>query len=332
MPDAGPGSAWVLRIHNPHPFDQWSPTSPTRALLPVLNELEALTKHVAATIDSRLAGAGLLILPNEVDFPYDPDDLEEGEDPFVHMLVRVSQKALQDHDSAAARVPVTIQVPGEFADGVRHITFETELDDQTVGLRNELIRRIALGMDIPPEILLGLGSSTQWAAWQVEEATIKLHTEPRLQMFSNAFTKGRLQPQLKVKNLPDWDRYVFAFDTTALKLRPNRAADAKSLHDDLLITDEARRRASGFSEDEKPDNEQFRRQLLNKVVTDSPQVSLNLLPLLGIEPVIIPGTDADASPVGNSPNTPKSGDPDSSTPDDSSQPGNDNPRGPSDNA
>src|SRR5690606_1150390 len=44
--DSGPDSAWVLRIWNPHPFNQWEPTSPTRPLLPVLNELEALTKHV----------------------------------------------------------------------------------------------------------------------------------------------------------------------------------------------------------------------------------------------------------------------------------------------
>jgi hypothetical protein len=326
--DQGPGSAWVLRIWNPHPFSQWEPTSPTRPLLPVLNELEALTKHVAATIDSRLTGAGLLLLPNEIDFPYDPDDLQEGENPVVHVLVTTAQNALQDHEHASARVPVVMQTPGEYVDKANLIQFATDLDSMTVELRKELIRRMALGLDIPPEILLGLGSSTQWAAWQVEEATIKLHTEPRLQSFCTAFTTGWMRPQLKAKGLPDWDQYVFGFDTTNLKLRPNRAADAKNLHDDLLITDEARRRSSGFSEDEAPDPSEFRRQLLNKIVTDSPQVSLNLLPLLGIDPVIVPGTDADASPVGN-PTTPNTDDPDSGTPDEGTQPGNQEPRGPS---
>ena len=38
------------------------PDSPVRAALPILRELVGLTQHVSAQIDSRLAGAGMLVM------------------------------------------------------------------------------------------------------------------------------------------------------------------------------------------------------------------------------------------------------------------------------
>ncbi len=58
----------VMRIWRPHPLDKWLATSPSRAALPILSEIERLTMHVAAQVDSRLASAGILLLPNEMSF------------------------------------------------------------------------------------------------------------------------------------------------------------------------------------------------------------------------------------------------------------------------
>jgi hypothetical protein len=62
----------VIRLWKAHPRKPKKSSCPTRAVLPILAEIEKLTMHVAAQIDSRLAGAGLLILPSEMSFPVMP--------------------------------------------------------------------------------------------------------------------------------------------------------------------------------------------------------------------------------------------------------------------
>ena len=54
---------WLIRVWRPHPRKWWEADSPTRASLPVLRELVGLTMHISAQVDSRLAGAGLLVVP-----------------------------------------------------------------------------------------------------------------------------------------------------------------------------------------------------------------------------------------------------------------------------
>jgi hypothetical protein len=48
----------------------------------------------------------------------------------------------------------------------------TQLYPET-GLRREAVERLAIGLDMPPEVLLGLGDSNHWSAWQVDEQTWK---------------------------------------------------------------------------------------------------------------------------------------------------------------
>ena len=288
----------VIRHWTPHPRRNHLPHSPVKPILPVLRELEGLTKHVGASIDSRLAGAGILFLPQEMTFPSNRDDIRDDEDPFVVELIENMTTPIADRDSAAAVTPMVVKVPGETLADITHLTFSTPLDTAAAELRREAIRRIALSLDIPPEILLGLGTASHWSAWQVEESSIKLHVEPKLRGITNGITKGFLKPILEDDpSIEDPSRIICWYDVTNLKLRPNRASDARDLHRDLLITDEARRRAAGFDEDDAPTGDDFRSQLLREVIVNSPQLGLNLLPLYGIEPVNI---EEEASGNGNS--------------------------------
>lgn len=275
----------VIRIWNQHGRVRWEPDSPVRHMLPVLAELEGLTKHVSATVDSRLAGAGLLVLPDNVDFPR-TGNIPDNVDPFMYELYKAMTTPIENRDIAAAVVPFAIKVPPEAVDKVKHIKFATDLDAHTKELREEAIRRVALGMDIPPEQLLGMTDASHWTSWAIEDSYIKLHIEPKLQTICHAMTIGYLQPYLKSIGVEDWDQYVVWFDTTQIKLRPNRSADAADLHDDLLISDAARRRVAGFDESDAPTDEEFRQMLLTKAILGAPQLGLNLLPLKGIDPVI----------------------------------------------
>ena len=247
----------LVRVWRPHPRRWWTADSPVRSNLPVLRELVGLTKHVGANIDSRLAGAGLLVIGNSVEVVGNVVDPETGaETPasgFVEALTETMTVPIADRDSAAAVVPLTIKVPDEVVDKVRHITFATPFDEKSRELRDEAIRRLALGLDSPPEVLLGLGDTNHWSAWQIEEATVKTHIEPLLALVADALTTDYLRPVLAEAGIERAREYVVWFDTTDLTLRPNRAGEAQALHAAGAISDSALRRESGFDEADAPD-------------------------------------------------------------------------------
>ena len=251
--------AIVVRVWRPHPRRWWAADSPVRANLPVLRELVGLTKHVGASIDSRLAGAGLLVLGNSVEVVSASTDDGEGEGDgdevsnFVDALIETMTTPIHDRDSAAAVVPLTIKVPDEVVDKIQHLDFSTPFDERARDLRDEAIRRLALGLDAPPETLLGMGSANHWSAWQIEESTVKVHIEPVLALICDALTTEYLWPVLEEAGVENARDYIVWFDTTDLTLRPNRSGEAQALYDRGELSGEALRRESGFSEDDAPD-------------------------------------------------------------------------------
>ena len=269
----------VLRIWLPSPVRQMEADSPFRALLPILTEIEWLTRHVFAQITSRLAGAGILMMPQSMTFP--PPPAQDGQeivstndaDTFMATLADAMMKPIEDPGSPSSIIPIVVTAPDESIDRAKLLTFWSELDENSMALRTEAIRRFALGMDLPPEQVLGMSSNpgtgggnsngvSHWGAWQIEEATIKLHIEPMLDVICNALTVGYLRPQVT-------DGSFVVYDTSALRLRPDRSKEAFELYDRGLISAEALRRENGFDEDDRPDALQFQTWLLTKVASGS---------------------------------------------------------------
>ena len=94
----------------------------------------------------------------------------------------------------------------------------------------------------------GGGRSTgvsHWGAWQIEEATIKMHVEPMLDVIVNALTIGYLQVRPRRRVLAS-----IVYDTSALRLRPDRSKEAFELYDRGLISGEALLRENGFADDD----------------------------------------------------------------------------------
>lgn len=283
---------WILRVWNSHPRKWWLADSPTRALLPVLRELDELTKKVFASVDSRLAGAGILALPQEMTFPKSSQE-DDSEEEFNAVLHRAMTTPLQDRDSASAIVPIVIQVPGDQIGNIQHITFGHDLDSEITPLREAAIRRLALGLDMPPEILTGLGGMSHWNSWQVDEAAVKLHIEPMLATICDALTTGYLWPLLGGES----DRTIW-FDTSELTERPDRGPDADALFDRGELSGEALRRHHGFNDDEKPSDQERRERILIEIAKTNTELAPSILTMLG---VASPGTlkvtnQADAEP------------------------------------
>lgn len=285
----------VIRLWRPHPRSNKAPDSPTRAVLPVLGEIDGLTKHVAAQIDSRLAGAGMLLLPDNISFATTststpgedgPLNSQADLDPFLDELMQTMMTAIKDRSDPSALVPILLQANGEYLDKVRHLTFSTPLDEQALELRKEAIRRLALGMDMPPEVLTGTGDVNHWGAWQIEDASIKAHTEPLLQIIVQSLTEGYLWPYLEATGMDEDEArgYHFVADTAKMRLRPDRSKEAVELYDRGVLGPEALLVENGFiPADAMSDNERrdfFTRKVASGMTT--PELVAAALSLLGV--------------------------------------------------
>lgn len=267
-------TVYPIRIWRPHPRKSWEAESPTRSSLPVLRELVGLTMHISAQVDSRLAGAGLFVVPQTASkaFKLANGLTEESEaDPFAEALMQAMIEPISDRGSAAAVVPLVVTVPDEAADKFRHITFDKEFDSHARELREEAIRRLALGQDAPPELLLGSASMNHWGAWLVREDVVTTHLEPPLALISDALTHQYLRPVLLARGVPEEtvDKLVVWYDVSHLITRPTRAADAERLFEKGVVKAETVRDSAGFNDTDKPDfDEEARRTVFDMIRVD----------------------------------------------------------------
>jgi len=157
-----PDDAFVRRLYWPHPFRKQLADSPLRGILDDLEELALLNRSIRSTAKSRIAGSGIFLVPNELDYdadnPADPDGLDAlTRDLAIHL-----QAPLSDEGSAANVVPHILRGPSEHLKNVRHLRFDRPIDKDLAEQRKEKIGAIAMGLEIPPEVLLGIGDVNHW--------------------------------------------------------------------------------------------------------------------------------------------------------------------------
>ena len=302
-------NAVVVRAWRRHPRYSYQPDAPTRGVLNVLREIELLQQHIHASAQSRLAGAGILTIPSEAVFPpgQGPQSANEDvlpqnqnvtapEDSFVDTLVDSMTVPIGDRSSAAAVVPLVIRIPGEFVDKVRHLTFATPFDDRVLALMESAVKRLALGLDIPPEILTGTSGMNHWGAWQVEEQAITLHIEPLSEVITHALTIGFLRPVLESEGF-DPDEAMVWYDTSDLTARPDKTRQAIEAYDRIELSAAAMLREVGLSVDDMPSEEEKRERILLSVARGAPTLAPPLLVELGyLSPTAIP-VDVEAAPA-----------------------------------
>ncbi len=279
-----PDDVWLIRVWRPHPRRWWEADSPTRSSLPVLRELVGLTMHISAQVDSRLAGAGLLIVPQSAQRALRqaaglPDTPEGGSepDPFTEALIEAMLTPIGDRANASALVPLVVTVPDDVTDKFQFMSFAKPLDTEARSLRDEAIRRLALGQDAPPELLLGTGGMNHWGAWLVQEDVISTHVEPPLALICDALTTQYLWPALAALEIESPEQYVVWYDVSDMIVRPNRASDAGSLYDKGALSDTALRAANGFDETDAPitDDLDEATSLAFELVRKSPELLRN---------------------------------------------------------
>lgn len=307
-----PDNAVIIRAWNSHPQRAQWPDSSVLSAIPILRELVGLNDHTDAQIKSRLAGNGLLVLPQSVTFPsgqgaQEGDDAD-GADPFVEDLIDAMMTPIQDRTSAAAVVPLVIKVPDEVVGKIQHLTFSTELDESMPDRIEAAITRLATALDLPPELLLGLGKANHWSAWQIDESGVRVHIAPPAATICQALTIGWLQPALALLKVPNPTSWMVWYDTTDLTTRPDKSVSAQALGAAGALSQAAQRRESGFDESDAPTAEEQTQALIMAVLAAAPALGPALLPLLGIkvDPSLLPAPVAE-TPVGSPSPAPDAG-------------------------
>ncbi len=274
----------LIRIWRPHPKKRSEPRSSSKPLLPVLAEIKGLTQAIAARIDSRLAGAGVLFIPESAALMSSQSaDLEEGEDPFVAELIDSMLTPIRDRDSAAAVVPIVVRVPDDSIGKVQHLRFEVTTKAEEAAQRLDAVTRMARAVDLPQEEVLGLGGMNHWGAWQADESTVKGPVATLAAIDAHAYTIGYLRPALLElgHSAEDVASLLVWYDLTDLIQRPDRSEQALQVFDRGGLSFGALLRETGFDDADEPTEEDTCRRLLLQMVESDPSNAAKWLEALG---------------------------------------------------
>jgi hypothetical protein len=153
------------RFYDPHPADPTLAVSSFKGALDPAEDLVTLSALSRAQSRSRIAQAGILMVPIEQQF--------EGGDPFGAGLTDAMTAAIRDVHSPSALAPIKVDMNGDLIEKVRHLTFDRPFDDKVPEKVTQATHRIALALDIPAEMLEGYKQLSHWTAWAVQEDTYK---------------------------------------------------------------------------------------------------------------------------------------------------------------
>jgi hypothetical protein len=254
----------IIRIWTRHP--QWSnlPDCAMRGLLGECRALQVLSQQVLAEANSRQS-AGAFTVPNELSFgPADPTQPADGEDaedqdPFMAELQKALTEPIADPSAASSVMPMLIRGPAEFLkdDYLRRIDFARDTSQALEARIEARIARIARGINLPVEKVMGHQQTTYANAAQVDEDEFNDYLRPSADTGVEALTYAFLCPQLLENPLvpPEWadGRLFVHYDPAGLIAQPNAEANADTGLKEGAISEAAWRKAKGFSEDDAPD-------------------------------------------------------------------------------
>lgn len=293
----------LIRMWRPHPKVRWQADSMTRSLLPVLRELASLTAMVSATIKSRLASSGILWLPEDISLPAastantgDTDQQRSattgGATVWLEIITEAMTAPIRDPDSASAVVPLVALVKGDSIAKIQHMEFGRDLDQTIEPLREACVRRLAVGMDMPPEVLTGLSTANHWSAWTITEEFAKAFLAPLLELICDAATNFYLRPALAARGRISAD-YAIGFDLSALFPRQLSVDDATLAYNAGILKEEKYLEVLGFSAADMADPQERARRLITEMISrGNPQTIAELATTIEI---LFPGLKIDTS-------------------------------------
>lgn len=296
----------AVRCWSRHP--RWSDLADTnvKALFTELRSLQVLSQQIMAESMSR-ANAGLLLLPNELSFgtegntdaPPDGAD-DEQDDPFVADLTEHVTRPVQDAGDPSSIAPLVVRGPAEYLGHIRHMLIARDTGDQLDKRIDARVQRVARGLNVPVEVVMGHAGTTFSNAQQISEDEFTDHLEPRVLLQCDLLTVGYLRPKM-VGALAQYASRVFVwYDASALMDAPNLSEAADAAYDRGTISGATYRTAKGFTEEDKPEPAEALASLVTRKGILTAELSGVLLKYVDpsfVPPAVGPGAGPAPDPV-----------------------------------
>lgn len=284
---------FTARFYRSDPAFSGRADSPMKRILPLCRELVVLSEVVDAIAKSRLP-AGMIFIPEEMSFGPDDETMEEGGDEdgeviddadrFTETLVGHMSAPIEDRTSAAGLVPLVITGPADLGEKIKEIPLARDLPKFAQELRSELLRRIAQGLDAPPEVMSGKAQLNHWSSYSVDTDFVNKYVNPIGEALAAFLTVAYLRPMLtrhEGMSAEEAARYTLEFDTSPITQRMDEAAAAKNAWDRDLISDEAYLRSHGYTDEALPTTDERKRRMLERILASDPaRLAPYILPLL----------------------------------------------------
>lgn len=262
--------AYVARIWRSHP--RWSAEADS-SMLGVLDQVEKLVlfDQVMRTISRSRLSAGIIFIPSGLT-PVGEKSLEES-------LIEVTTQPIEDESVASTVTPLLLTGPPELGDKIKRIDLSRQIDEQMTKLSDMAIDRVLAGLDIPKNIVAGMQETRYSNALVIDDSLYKAHIEPLILMICDALTQAYLRPALRRAGVEEEivNKFVVWYNPSAIVTRPDRSQAANEGFDRYLLSGEAWRRARGYSDLDKPDEDELIRRLALEKATIPPDVASVLL-------------------------------------------------------
>lgn len=300
---------FVARIWRRHPRYAGHADSNMRAVLASCEEILLLERAVRATTKSRIAGTGLLLMPDELSFgstDITTDNAGDGEgtdDPFYAELLEAMMTPITNEGTASAVVPLLVRGAAEYLDKIRLVTMDRALDPLMEARTTRALMRLAQGLDVPVQVVTGMGDVNHWAAWMIAEDTFQGHIEPEALMICDALTSVYLRPALEAQGMSPIDaaKYRIWYDPARVVVRPNRGDDALKLYANNELSGSSLRRILGFSEEDRPTDDELLTQLVMMGRRIDPTIQAQIMRDTIYPTVQIPEPQSGFVPIGEAP-------------------------------
>lgn len=193
----------VLRGLWPSPIDPSQPDAPLFGVLAILSDMDWLGRLSRAQSANRVGMRGILGSADGLNFAGGGDFWEEW-DKSLRAKMQDPTDVGPVHLRGAKEL-VEPMASGRGMGGLSWVVPDFPYDARIEGRMEAMIHRLAYGLPIPPEILLGLSAQSRATAFQVEENSYRAHIEPPANIVAQVATDvlNTLFPDVEILVKPD---------------------------------------------------------------------------------------------------------------------------------
>lgn len=232
----------------PHPADSTSPDAPLFGVLGILDDMLWLTRLERSQSANRVGMRGIVGVSDELKIAGpNGGESENFYADFEAALTRPMDDP-EDVGPVILRGATSLVKPeGDGMAGLSWLIPEFPYDERIDERLAKAVQRLAYGLPIPPELLLGMQAQSRATAFQVEEAGYRAHVEPA------AWIVAQVPQDALAQVLPDVGAIQIVPDPTAILARRVTTQNAFDAFDRGAIGEDYLREVLGIPARAEPE-------------------------------------------------------------------------------